>query len=77
METRWICLNGQAYLLQRYKKNDLVPNLQKMSILKMLSKTKTAISRLGKSGQFYTAAWHILENTGSLNVIIDAKCEAS
>ena len=55
-----------------------IPDSEKMSHLKTLltSKAKSAISGMGYSGQFYSAAWNILERKfGRPHVIIDAKLE--
>ena len=54
----------------------MIPDSEKMGYLKTLltGKAKSAISGMGYSGQFYTAAWNILERKfGRLHVIIDAQ----
>ena len=56
-----------------------IPDSEKMSHLKTLltGKAKSAISGMGYSGQFYSAAWNILERKfGRPHVIIDAQLES-
>ena len=56
-----------------------IPDSEKMSHLKTLltGKAKSAISGMGYSGQFYSAAWSILERKfGRPHVIIDAQLES-
>ena len=56
-----------------------IPDSEKMSPLKTLltGKTRSAISGMGYSGQFYGAAWSILERKfGRPHVIIDAQLES-
>ena len=56
-----------------------IPESEKMSHLKTLltGKARSAFSEKGNSGQFYGAAWSILErNFGRHHVIIDAKLES-
>ena len=56
----------------------MIPNSEKMSHLKTLltGKAKSAISGMGYSGQFYSAAWNILERKfGRPHAIIDAQLE--
>ena len=56
-----------------------VPDSEKMSHLKTLltGKARSAISGIGYSGQFYGAAWSILERKfGRPHVIIDAQLES-
>ena len=56
-----------------------IPDSEKMSQLKTLltGKAKSAISGMGYSGQFYSAAWNILERKfGRPHVIIDAQLES-
>ena len=55
--------------------NDQYQNLCKISQLKILltGKAKSTVSRMGDAGQFYDAAWSILERKfGKPNVIINA-----
>ena len=57
-----------------------IPDSEKMSHLKTLltGKATSAISGMGYSGQFYGAAWSILESKfGRPHVIIDAFAKAS
>ena len=57
----------------------MIPDSEKMSHLKTLlkGKAKSAISGMGYSGQFYSAAWNILEKKfGRPHVIIDAQLES-
>ena len=57
----------------------MVPDSEKMSHLKALltGKAKSAISGMGYSGQFYSAAWNILERKfGRPHVILDAQLES-
>ena len=57
----------------------MIPDSEKMSHLKSLltGKAKSAISGMGYSGQFYSAAWNILERKfGRPHVIIDAQLES-
>ena len=57
-----------------------IPDSEKMSYLKTLlkGKARSAISGMGFSGQFYGAAWSILERKfGRPHVIIDATGESS
>ena len=57
----------------------MIPDSEKMSHLKTLltGKAKSAISGMGYSGQFYSAAWNILERKfGRPHVIIDAQLES-
>ena len=57
----------------------MIPDSEKMSHLKTLltGKTKSAISGMGYSGQFYSAAWNILERKfGRTLVIIDAQLKS-
>ena len=56
-----------------------IPDSEKMSHLKTLltGKARSAISGMGYSGQFYGAAWNILERKfGRPHVIIDAQLES-
>ena len=56
-----------------------IPDSEKMSHLKTLltGKARSAISGMGYSGQFYGAAWSILERKfGRPHVIIDAQLES-
>ena len=56
-----------------------IPDSEKMSHLKTLltGKARSAISRMGYSGQFYGAGWSILERKfGRPHVIIDAQLES-
>ena len=56
-----------------------IPDSEKMSHLKTLltGKAKSAISGMGYSGQFYSAAWNFLEKKfGRPHVIIDAQLES-
>ena len=56
-----------------------IPDSEKMSHLKTLltGRAKSAISRMGYSGQFYSAAWNILERKfGRPHVIIDPQLES-
>ena len=56
-----------------------IPDSEKMSHLKTLltSKARPAISGMGYCGQFYGAAWSILETKfGRPHVIIDAQLES-
>ena len=56
-----------------------IPDSEKMSHLKTLltGKARSAISGMGSSGQFYGAAWNILERKfGRPQVIIDAQHES-
>ena len=57
----------------------MIPVSEKMNHLKTLltGKAKSAISGMGYSGQFYGAAWNILEKKiGRPHVIIDAQLES-
>ena len=57
----------------------MTPDSEKMSHLKTLltGKAKSAILGMGYSGQFYSAAWNILERKfGRPHVIIDAQLES-
>ena len=57
----------------------MIPDSAKISHLKTLltGKAKSAISGMGYSGQFYSAAWNILERKfGRPHVIIDAPLES-
>ena len=57
----------------------MIPDSEKMSPLKTLltGKIKSAISGMGYSGQFHSAAWNILERKfGRPHVIIDAQLES-
>ena len=57
----------------------MIPDSEKMSHLKTLltGKAKSAISGMGYSGPFYSAAWNILEGKfGRPHVIIDAQLES-
>ena len=57
----------------------MIPDWEKMSRLKTLltGKAKSAISWMGYSGQFYSAAWNNLERKlGRPHVIIDAQLES-
>ena len=56
-----------------------IPDSEKMSHLKtlLIGKARSAISGMGYSGQFYGAAWSILERKfGRPHVIIDAQLES-
>ena len=56
-----------------------IPDSEKMNNLKtqLTGKTRTAVSGMGHSGQFYGAAWSILEmKFGRPHVIIDAQLES-
>ena len=56
-----------------------IPDSEKMGHLKALltDKAKSAISGMGYSGQFYSAAWSILERKlGRPQVILDAQLES-
>ena len=57
----------------------MIPDSEKMSHLKTLltGKAKSAITGMGYSGQFYSAAWNILERKfGWPHVVIDAQLES-
>ena len=57
----------------------MIPDSEKMSHLKtfLTGKAKSAISGMGYSGLFYSAAWNILETKfGRMHVIIDAQLES-
>ena len=57
----------------------MIPDSEKMTYLKTLltGKAKSAISGMGYSGLFYSAAWNILERKfGRPHVIIDAQLES-
>ena len=57
----------------------MLPDSEKMSHLKTLltGKAKSAISGMGYSGQFCSAAWSILERkVGRPHVMIDAQLES-
>ena len=57
----------------------MIPDSEKMSHLRTLltGKANSAISGMGYSGQFYIAAWNILEKKfGRPHVIIDAQLES-
>ena len=57
----------------------MIPDSEKMSHLKTLltGKAKSAISGMGDFGQFYCAAWNILERKyGRPHVFMDAQLES-